>query len=89
MLTPAGSIQTKIMLLENFCEKMYHFGEFPFFSVFRNLLHDFLPLGKEGYCNHNVCPSVRLSVCDQKACEHDNLFIFHPIFTKLRKNNDE
>ncbi len=48
----------------------------------------FLPLGNEGYCNHNdhnVCPSVCLW---SKACEHDNSSIFHPIFTKLGRIDD-
>ena len=36
----------------------------------------------------SVCSSVYLSVCKQKACEHDNSFIFHPIFTKLRRIDD-
>ena len=54
------------------CQLLHEWG----FSYFRQLL----PLDIEGCCNHNVSLSVRLWT---KCCEHDNFFIFHPIFMKL------
>ena len=47
----------------------------------QNQIITFLPLGREGYCNRNVCLSV---VC-RHSCEQDNSPNSFPILMKLHR----